>query len=72
MATKKSGWDKWREKKLRDAKKTAKKAHWGYIVIVVLFLAIGLVGGYYAAQFVTKTDCFELNGAKETELTVGQ
>ena len=71
MATKKSGWEKWREKKLRDAKKKVKKAHWGYIVIAVLFLAIGVAGGYYAAQYVPKNDCFELNGIKEMANVIG-
>lgn len=71
MAAKKSGWEKWRDKKARDAKRKIKKAHAGYLVIIVLFLAIGIVGGYFAAQFVTKNDCFEINGTKETVLKVG-
>ena len=71
MAEKKSGWDKWREKKLREAKKKVKKAHKGYIVIVVLFLAIGLAVGYFGAQYVTRNDEFKLCGEKITTLTVG-
>ena len=72
MAAKKSGWDKWREKKMREAKKNIKKAHFGYIVIAVLFLAAGLAAGYFGAQFITKNDVFEINGEKVTSVKVGE
>lgn len=75
MAKKESGWDKWREKQTRaakkKAKKTAKKIHKGYFIIAVLFLAIGITAGYFCAQYVTKDDRFELSGVKETAYAVG-
>ena len=71
MAKAQSGWDKWRTKKAREAKKKAKKAHFGYIIIAVLFLAVGLVSGYFGAQIVAKNDGFEINGEKVTTLKVG-
>ncbi len=71
MAKAQSGWEKWRAKKTREAKKKAKKAHFGYIIIAVLFLAAGLAAGYFGAQIITKNDAFEINGEKVTSLKVG-
>ncbi len=69
MAKKQTGWDKWREKK---AKQAVKKTHKGYIIIAVLFLAVGVFGGYFATKFITKNDCFELNGKKDFSYKVGE
>lgn len=75
MAKKKSGWDVWREKKEREAKrnikKTVRKTNTGYFIVAVIFIAVGLVAGYYAASFLTKNDCFELVGSKETVIMAG-
>jgi len=67
----KSGWEKWRAKKKREAERKIKKAHFGYIIIAVLFLAAGLATGYFGAQIITKNDVFEINGEKVTSLKVG-
>lgn len=76
MAQKKSGWDEWREKKEKEAKrkikKTAKKTHKGYFIVIVVFLALGLAGGYFGTAYLTRSDSFSLNGDKLTTLAVGQ
>ncbi len=75
MANKQSGWDKWRAKQTRAAKKKAKRAakktHKGYFVIAVLFLVIGAAIGWFAAARLTEGDRFELNGERELTYTVG-
>ncbi len=71
MAKTQSGWDKWRAKKAREAKRKIKKAHFGYIIIAVLFLAAGLMAGYFGAQIITGSDVFEINGEKVTTIKVG-
>ena len=71
MAKGQSGWDRWRAKKAREAKRSIKKAHFGYIIIAVLFLAAGLAVGYFGAHFITRSDVFEINGNKMTVCKVG-
>lgn len=72
MAKGQSGWDRWREKKAREAKRSMGKAHKGYILIAVLFLAFGLTLGYFGASFITKNDAFEIKGEKVTVCKVGE
>lgn len=71
----KSGWEKWRESKSRkakrEAKKAVKKAHKGYIITVVIALAIGLLGGWFGMGYVTRYDVFEINGEKTNVYHVG-
>lgn len=76
MAQKKTGWDAWREKKEKEAQKkinkTVKKSHKGYFIVIFLSLAIGLAGGFFGASYITRNDCFELNGQKSVQLSVGE
>lgn len=75
MATKKSGWDAWNEKKKREAEKDVKKAvknaHSGYIIVAVIFLIIGLAAGCTTAFLLTKNDSFTVNGSKSVTLNIG-
>lgn len=71
----KSGWEKWRESKKRNAKRKAKNAikrtHIGYIVIVVVSLVLGLIGGWLGTSYLTRNDVFEVKGEKITEYKIG-
>lgn len=73
---KKSGWDEWREKKEKQAKRkvknTVKKSHKGYFIVVAVFLALGLAGGFFGTSFLTRNDSFSLNGDKTTSISVGE
>ncbi len=71
----KSGWDKWKEKKAREAKrelkKSLKKTNRAYIIIAVIALVIGFAGSYFGFDYICKNDAFELVGEKEFVFTVG-
>lgn len=58
-------------KKAKRLKKMTKKINAGYFIIAILFLAIGVAGGFFSAKLITKNDCFEIVGTKETSLVVG-
>lgn len=68
----KSGWEKWKSKKKREVKNKAKKSHWGYFVVAILFLAGGLAIGYFGARYLSADDTFELKGDKVTEFVAPQ
>ena len=55
----------------KQAVKAIKKTHLATIVCVVVFLAVGIVGGFFAYNHFTKDDKFELIGEKDIVLTVG-
>ena len=56
----------------RKVKKTLKKIHKGYLAVVVLSLAIGLIGGYFAAYFISGRDTLKLVGEKVTLVNEGE
>lgn len=64
---KKSGWEKWRDKK---AKQAIRKAHKGYLIIAALCLLLGVGVGVLGGWFMTKGDKFELNGDKNITVSV--
>ena len=68
----KSGWEKWKNKKKREAKSKVKKSHWGYFAVAVLCLAAGLAAGYFGARTLSADDTFELKGEKVTEFASAQ
>lgn len=47
------------------AKKQLKKLSVGGIIALVLMLGVGAVGGFFGVKFLTRNDCFVLNGADE-------
>ena len=60
------------KKNHRRANKAIKKIGVGAILISVVVLAFGAVGGYFGVKFLTKDDCFVLNGKEEITLQVGE
>ena len=40
--------------------------------MVILFLAIGAVGGWFGIKFATRNDCFEIIGEEKIELSIGE
>ena len=52
----------------KTIKKAVKKMHPATIVCGVLFLAVGLVSGYFGCKMITKNDVFEVVGDKEIVL----
>ena len=67
MATKVSA--KTKKKVQKEVKSHIKKKPW--LILVVIFLAVAAVGGFFVAQTITKNDTFELIGEKTIYLYVG-
>lgn len=49
-----------------------KKAHPVAFLLVVLFLVVGAVAGYFVVQYLTKNDKFELIGEQTITLNIGE
>ena len=49
-----------------------KKAHPVAFLLVVLFLVVGAVAGYFVVQYLTKNDKFELIGKQTITLNIGE
>ena len=64
-------FDKPKKSQQNKAKRTLKKLSPVTFFVAVLFLAIGAAGGWFGVKFLTKNDCFILNGKDEITLTVG-
>ena len=56
----------------KAVEKAVKKTHKGTLLLALLFLIVGAAAGAAAAWFLTKNDCFTLNGEKQIELALGQ
>ena len=68
-------WDtneKQSKRNKKNVNKTLKKLSFGAIMIAVFVLVIGAVGGYFGVKFLTKNDCFTLNGKDEITLQIGK
>ncbi|MGN0788178.1 MAG: hypothetical protein ACI4L6_03890 [Candidatus Onthoplasma sp.] len=52
--------------------KSVKKINPAIILMVILFLAIGAVGGWFGIRFATRNDCFEIIGEEKIELSIGE
>ncbi|MBQ8909259.1 MAG: DUF5011 domain-containing protein [Clostridia bacterium] len=52
------------------AKKHVKKKPW--LILLVFVIALGAVGGFFAADYLTKNDTFEIIGEQTIYLNVGQ
>lgn len=52
--------------------KQIKKLGTGAILLILLFLAVGVVGGFFGIKLITKNDCFEIIGEEEITLTLDQ
>ena len=56
----------------KKVNKQLKKLSIGAIMIAVLLLVAGSVGGFFGVNFMTKDDCFALNGKDEITLQIGE
>jgi len=65
---KQSGWEKWRNKK---AKQALRKIHKSYLTVAALCLLFGIGIGVLGGWFFTLNDKFELNGEKNITISVG-
>ena len=68
MATK--GSSKRKSSIKKEAKKQVKKRPW--LIFLIIFLAVGAVGGFFTAKLLTQNDVFEIIGDKTIYLTIGQ
>ena len=68
-------WDVNKKSSKRSNKKTTKqlkKLGIGAILGALILLVVGAVGGYFGVKYVTRNDCFVLNGKEEITLQVGE
>ncbi len=69
----KSGWDKWRASKQREAKRLLKrKSARVYVIIAIIALLIGFAGSYYGMSVICKNDAFEINGEQVITFAEGE
>lgn len=54
----------------REVKKQAKKNPL-VVILLVVFLAVGALGGFFGVQLLTKNDIFELVGEQEITINIG-
>ena len=59
-------------KSLQKTKKQLKKLSFGAIVVAVLFLIVGVAGGFVSMKIMMNNDCFELVGKDEITLQIGE
>ncbi len=67
-------WDvkKPNKKSKKKAEKNLKKLGAGAILGALILLVVGAVGGYFGVKFITRNDCFVLNGKDEITLQLGE
>lgn len=68
-------WDVNKKSSKRSNKKTAKqlkKLGIGAILGALILLVVGAVGGYFGVKFITRKDCFVINGKDEITLQIGE
>ena len=56
----------------RKVKTKLKKLSFGVVVLAVFLLAVGVVGGYFGVQYLSRNDCFNIVGADEITLEIGE
>lgn len=56
----------------KKTKKTIKKVPKSIYICLFLFLSLGLIGGYFTVNILTKNDTFELIGEKNITLNLNQ
>lgn len=56
----------------KKVEKQIKKLGVGILLLAAVFLVFGAVGGFFAVKFVSKNDCFILNGKDEITLQIGE
>ena len=56
----------------RKVKTRLKKMSFGVVALAVFLLAVGVVGGYFGVQYLSRNDCFNIVGAEEITLEIGE
>ena len=60
------------KKSTRKVKSKLKKLSMGTVCLAIFLLVVGVVGGYFGVQYLTKNDCFNIVGADEINLELGE
>lgn len=56
----------------RRVKTKLKKLSFGVVMLAIFLLAVGVVGGYFGVQYLSRNDCFNIVGADEITLEIGE
>ena len=56
----------------RKVKTRLKKLSFGVVMLAIFLLAVGVVGGYFGVQYLSRNDCFNIVGAEEITLEIGE
>ena len=56
----------------RKVKTKLKKLSFGVVMLAIFLLAVGVVGGYFGVQYLSRNDCFNIVGAEEITLEIGE
>ena len=56
----------------RKVKTRLKKMSFRVVALAVFLLAVGVVGGYFGVQYLSRNDCFNIVGADEITLEIGE
>lgn len=64
--------DKPSKKSSKSVKTKLKKLSAGAIFLAILLLVVGVVGGYFGFQYISKNDCFVIIGEEEINLTLNE
>ena len=64
--------DKSSKQTKRKVKTKLKKLNFGVVVLAVFLLVVGVVSGYFGVQYLSRNDCFNIIGADEISLEIGE
>ena len=64
--------DKPNKQTKRKIKTKLKKLSFGVVMLAIFLLAVGVVGGYFGVQYLSRNDCFNIVGADEITLEIGE
>jgi len=56
----------------RKVKTKLKKLSFGVVMLAIFLLAVGVVGGYFGVLYLSRNDCFNIVGAEEITLEIGE
>lgn len=60
------------KKTTKKAKKEIKKLSTGVVCLALLLLAVGVVGGFFGVQYLSRNDCFYIIGQEEVSITLNE